>query len=977
MASAALETSTARKALDSTLKVPSASTFSFKAPFPVASTSFSPASPLKQRRVSLALPSSPRVVQAWNFRDDTGVESHVPETETSALVPEKRGKMRKLATGADGEPYQEKKQRKKWTDEETKMLVLGCNRHGVGNWKTILSDTTLTFDNRSPVDLKDRFRTYFPDAYKEHYPNARTHLSSKVRSTLPDGSSLFEKTRSKKRRPFTEEEDRALKAGYEKHGTVWATIVKDPVFREQGRRSTDLRDRFRNAFPELYQAAGYKPRNSSKKKPLVDGSSLPIRAATDDQLAMSTTGPVRRRRRAHTSQGLLRGGTKSVPQSTACSEDDDSSAGEEEGDSVFKSPHTPVFVDNVSTSSFQSKKCPSFSKSDSFTTTDDDEMEMVTFDQLSDALVIPDFPLNPANSQYPTEMDGQPQPWSSGINTPTHSNHWSTAAGSPTPSHISADYLMAHSPAFHRRSDPHRGMIGKSAWGTQDWFSANPRLDPGSGSGNTSSSSFSGRAEDPLSPASPFSLHHLNHGIFDRYDLIPSFNTPHDFSSEVGMGDTHSTFSDEQFPPSGFRGFTHHSTYAGDLIFGARTHQPQHGHYPSYGSGFGFGTAGLGLSGITQSTGIHPMQLALPGIDEIELTGITLDDNNNTNAGMADESGTQHKDDSQEPSALMSASDRLNLDDLVDLSAHDQELHSTPPGTPFMSPRARGARRSSESAFQSLQGHHGRSISVPPGTEARSQPPSSLASTSAAVVSPTRPSQSHTNSQPDMSAIRHRRYLSQDIQPSDGESSNILTSPVPQSASTTSDSDAPSHPHSAYPAPMLLPSVSHDAHTWRTMSPGDSNNVNLSFLDLHYYYNHGPGHVPMGFGTGEDGGGGGPAGQAGMDDTNELRQGLALDLAQSAALASSGASASLKTMSVATFRQQVQQVQGAAGAALTNGNGNAVAASRSVSVGAGKGVIGVSRSHSHHRVQSAVCPQDLVLRSDNKRKRASWDGAHT
>ena len=111
-----------------------------------------------------------------------------------------------------------------------------------------------------------RFRTYYPDAYRQHYPNAKTHLSTKVRSALPDGTSIFEKTRSKKRRPFTEEEDRALKAGYDKHGTVWATIVKDPIFQAQNRRSTDLRDRFRNAFPDLYQAAGYKPRNPTKKK---------------------------------------------------------------------------------------------------------------------------------------------------------------------------------------------------------------------------------------------------------------------------------------------------------------------------------------------------------------------------------------------------------------------------------------------------------------------------------------------------------------------------------------------------------------------------------------------------------------------------------------------------------------------------------------------------------------------------------------
>ncbi|KIM23582.1 hypothetical protein M408DRAFT_34259, partial [Serendipita vermifera MAFF 305830] len=51
-----------------------------------------------------------------------------------------------------------KKVRKKWTIEETKMLVDGCNKHGVGNWKSMLDDTELKFDiDRTPVDLKDRY----------------------------------------------------------------------------------------------------------------------------------------------------------------------------------------------------------------------------------------------------------------------------------------------------------------------------------------------------------------------------------------------------------------------------------------------------------------------------------------------------------------------------------------------------------------------------------------------------------------------------------------------------------------------------------------------------------------------------------------------------------------------------------------------------------------------------------------------------
>lgn len=42
-------------------------------------------------------------------------------------------------------------------------------QHGVGNWKAILSDESLRplFGDRTAGDLKDRFRTYFPDAYHE------------------------------------------------------------------------------------------------------------------------------------------------------------------------------------------------------------------------------------------------------------------------------------------------------------------------------------------------------------------------------------------------------------------------------------------------------------------------------------------------------------------------------------------------------------------------------------------------------------------------------------------------------------------------------------------------------------------------------------------------------------------------------------------------------------------------------------------
>jgi hypothetical protein len=99
------------------------STFSFTAP---SSASIN-ASALKHRRVSLASQSSPRVVQAWNFRDDTGLDS---QASNGQLVPEKKGKMRKIDVSQVGDDSSssrvEKKPRKKWTEEETMMLVEGC-----------------------------------------------------------------------------------------------------------------------------------------------------------------------------------------------------------------------------------------------------------------------------------------------------------------------------------------------------------------------------------------------------------------------------------------------------------------------------------------------------------------------------------------------------------------------------------------------------------------------------------------------------------------------------------------------------------------------------------------------------------------------------------------------------------------------------------------------------------------------------------
>ena len=356
--------------------------------------------------------------------------------------------------------------------------------------------------------------------------------------------------RSKRRRPFTEEEDKALKAGYEKHGTVWATIVKDPVFQGQNRRSTDLRDRFRNAYPDLYQAAGYKPRNKKKTKEHLITTS----ATTDDQLPgelTGRTGPVRgtRRRRAQTCQGiLLRGGTKSVPQSTAPSEDEESSQEDTDADlsSHLKTQEftkTPALVDQPSMMNGVKNihlLSPGMPVEASFSSIVDDQaeidMRLVATEPLSsDPLAEYPPPTSALDSQSQIPHDD---------NFPAHIHHstWSSSVshnaandggggGSNPPGSSTTANNSSHPPIHAQISTPQqqygsRGLkVGQSAWGPQEWLSPNPRLDSSFNSPINSTTDTNGNAAVTIninaspgtgtpssyfSPPSPFNLTSLH-----------------------------------------------------------------------------------------------------------------------------------------------------------------------------------------------------------------------------------------------------------------------------------------------------------------------------------------------------------------------------------------------------------------------------------------------------------------------------------
>jgi len=184
--------------------------------------------------------------------------------------------------------------RRKWTDEETNNLLLGVHKYGAGNWAEILGDKDFKFNKRSGSDLKDRFRTCCPAGWDGEKPQpsklrksksikkssliaenimvnnenvdtqsakveAPAHRKSKAhRKEWEDLAQLgidrpFQTSLRRKRRPFTDQEDQWILDGFEIHGFAWTKMVKDTRFAFIERTPTDLRDRFRNKFPEKFR----------------------------------------------------------------------------------------------------------------------------------------------------------------------------------------------------------------------------------------------------------------------------------------------------------------------------------------------------------------------------------------------------------------------------------------------------------------------------------------------------------------------------------------------------------------------------------------------------------------------------------------------------------------------------------------------------------------------------------------------------
>ncbi len=221
------------------------------------------------------------------------------------------------------------KPRRKWTEEETNNLLLGVSRHGVGRWTTILEDPSFQFNGRTAGDLKDRFRTCCPEELRlssaeeqllsgessttaapsegSARPKVGLHLEDILLPTgedvavdntegaspsaAPDSDSApkrrkprahrkkledlaelgihgpFEKSHRRRRRPFTKQDDEEILDGLNQYGPSWTRIQRDPKYNLSTRQPTDLRDRVRNKYPDVY--ANIEKANVYKEPPRV------------------------------------------------------------------------------------------------------------------------------------------------------------------------------------------------------------------------------------------------------------------------------------------------------------------------------------------------------------------------------------------------------------------------------------------------------------------------------------------------------------------------------------------------------------------------------------------------------------------------------------------------------------------------------------------------------------------------------------
>ncbi|KAL8708243.1 MAG: hypothetical protein Q9220_006820 [cf. Caloplaca sp. 1 TL-2023] len=224
-------------------------------------------------------------------------EHHCTPSTKSAPSPNADQSQRHLESAQDDKAIADEsnvnkrsylRKRTKWSEEETYCLVKGVDRFGVGKWTKILNHPAYAFaDGRTPVDLKDRFRTITGNAPFEP-PKGTTYQDVLGYANGIMGNDADQYARQhepqhprRKKQPWSAEEDESLEKGYQKHGFCWKDIANDPSLNFSNRSGNQIRDRFRKRFPELY---GEAPPHSKDSPPVALGSNDTAGSVTRSKL---------------------------------------------------------------------------------------------------------------------------------------------------------------------------------------------------------------------------------------------------------------------------------------------------------------------------------------------------------------------------------------------------------------------------------------------------------------------------------------------------------------------------------------------------------------------------------------------------------------------------------------------------------------------------------------------------------------------
>ncbi|KAF2131985.1 hypothetical protein P153DRAFT_182582 [Dothidotthia symphoricarpi CBS 119687] len=205
------------------------------------------------------------------------------------------------------------RKRNPWSEQETKDLLIGVSKFGIGNWKKILHFPDFVFHRRTAVDLKDRFRVCCPgEGLRLRKTRSKKHSREEVSTVSVDKTTMlgssnilnhddvgvkhtmeqetigkqrkhkhvmestslaligiqrpFVRNKRRKRHEFTAQDDTNLLKGFERYGATWHSMRDDNELGFSARHPTDLRDRFRIRYPEMYARAGYKLKPKDEQK---------------------------------------------------------------------------------------------------------------------------------------------------------------------------------------------------------------------------------------------------------------------------------------------------------------------------------------------------------------------------------------------------------------------------------------------------------------------------------------------------------------------------------------------------------------------------------------------------------------------------------------------------------------------------------------------------------------------------------------